>query len=151
MKTRSFSMLALTASIFAAAGSIAASSAELDLSTLPKVSQLPKNVVQVSPVIPNMGAHYADPKTLPFGPIYCVISGRVVCMEYMVSQKDFAKGKSFTDLAPWFDGAQQPAINHMEFQFNPKGHPGYEIPHYDVHMYFVSKETLALTTKQASK
>ena len=39
----------------------------------------------------------------------------------------------------------------MEFQFNPKGHPGYEIPHYDVHMYFVSKDMLALTTKQASK
>ena len=49
MKTRPFSMLALTASVFAAAGSITASSAELDFSTLPKVSQLPKDVVQVSP------------------------------------------------------------------------------------------------------
>jgi len=68
------------------------------------------------------------------------MEGRVTCMEYMIAQGNFAKGRSFETLRPWFAGVGQPAIDHMEFNFEPHGHDGYEAPHYDVHMYFVSPE-----------
>ena len=87
-----------------------------------------------------MGEHWANPKDLPLGPIYCVMDGRVTCMEYMISQADFEAGKSFLELRPWFAGAEQPAIDHMEFNFMPHGHEGFEVPHFDVHMYFVSPQ-----------
>ena len=108
------------------------------LENLPSVEALPEGVVQVSPFVPGMGEHWADPKNLPFGPIYCVMDGHVTCMEYMIAQYDFEAGKSFTELRPWRAGATQPAIDHMEFNFEPHGHEGYDVPHYDVHMYFVS-------------
>ena len=131
--------LLLAAGIVAGlAGIPLAASDELD--RLPRVTDLPEGVIQVSPAIPGMGEHWADPKTLPLGPIYCVIEGRVTCMEYMISQQDFADGKSFENLRPWFKGPNQPAVHHMEFNFEPQGHEGFEVPHYDIHMYFVSPE-----------
>jgi hypothetical protein len=30
--------------------------------------------------------------------------------------------------------------------FVSKGHPGYEIPHYDLHIYFVSRDALKTIT-----
>jgi hypothetical protein len=110
------------------------------LEALPSTASLPQGVVQVSPFIPGMGEHWADPKNLPFGPIYCVIDGKITCMEYMISQADFEAGKSFELLRPWSAAAAQPPIDHMEFNFEPNGHEGYQVPHYDVHMYFVSPE-----------
>jgi hypothetical protein len=110
------------------------------LDALPSTASLPEGVIQISPFVPGMGEHWANPKDLPFGPIYCVMDGKITCMEYMISQADFQAGKSFELLRPWFAGAQQPAIDHMEFNFEPNGHEGYEVPHYDVHMYFVSPE-----------
>ena len=120
------------------------------LENLPESSSLPDGVIQVSPVVPGMGEHWADPKNLPFGPIYCVIDGRITCMEYMISQADFEAGKSFELLRPWLAGATQPAIDHMELNFEPQGHKGYEVPHYDVHMYFVTPE-LRQTRTQAQR
>ena len=117
------------------------------LAGLPRTDALPEGIVQISPFIPGMGEHWANPKDLPFGPIYCVMNGRVTCMEYMISQADFAAGKSFELLRPWFDGVEQPAIDHMEFNFEPHGHAGYEVPHYDVHMYFVSPQTRQTRTQ----
>ena len=120
------------------------------LEHLPGEESLPELVVQVSPFIPGMGEHWADPVNLPLGPIYCVMNGRVTCMEYMIAQEDFAAGKSFEQLRPWLGGAEQPAIDHMEFNFEPNGHEGYEAPHFDVHMYFVSPD-LRMTTRAAMK
>jgi hypothetical protein len=114
--------------------------AAAELAGLPTTDQLPEGVVQVSPFIPGMGEHWANPANLPLGPIYCVMDGRVTCMEYMISQADFQAGKSFLELRPWFAGAGQPDIDHMEFTFMPHGHEGFEVPHFDVHMYFVSPQ-----------
>lgn len=149
MKTLFRTALAAAATLLLASASHAGS-AGAELSRMPKAKLLPSGVVQLSPFIPGMGEHWANPKSLPFGPIYCVSGGRIVCMEYMVSQQDFASGKSFEKLMPWFAGAPQPAIHHMEFNFNPKGHAGYEVPHYDVHMFFVSPETLKAPQQSAS-
>jgi len=113
------------------------------LAHLPDASGLPPGLVQLSPHVPGMGEHWADPRDLPLGPVYCVMEGRVTCMEFMLAQKDLLEGKSFEELRPWpVKEAPQPAMDHMEFNFMPKGHPGFEAPHYDVHMYFVPAELL---------
>jgi uncharacterized protein YjiS (DUF1127 family) len=114
-------------------------SATDDFARLPAVADLPAGTVKVSPPIPGMGEHWANPKDLPLGPIYCVMHGRVVCAEFMVSQTDFASGRSFERLRLGLDG-KQPPINHLELNFQPHGHEGFVIPHYDLHMYFISPE-----------
>ncbi|HHY50819.1 MAG TPA: hypothetical protein GYA10_13870 [Alphaproteobacteria bacterium] len=107
---------------------------------LPDASILPSNVVQVSPLVPTMGEHWADPSTLPLGPIYCVHKGKIVCLEFMMSQEDFSSGKSWPVLAG-LPGL--PPVNHVNVGFEPNGHEGFEVPHYDVHMYFISPEDVA--------
>jgi hypothetical protein len=115
----------------------AAQAGELD--KLPGVNILPKGTVKVSGVVPGMGEHWANPKDLPLGPIYCVHKGRVICIEYMISQADFQAGKSWPELT----GLKTlPSVNHINMGFEPKGHEGYEVPHYDMHVYFVSPQTL---------
>jgi hypothetical protein len=86
-----------------------------------------------------MGEHWANPRDLPLGPIYCVMRGRVVCAEFMVSQKDLVSGRSFERLRFGLN-EKQPPINHLELNFQPHGHEGFEVPHYDLHMYFISPE-----------
>jgi hypothetical protein len=118
-----------------------------EFAKLPSASILPKGTVKVSGVVPGMGEHWANPKDLPLGPIYCVYKGKVVCLEYMISQADFAAGKSWPELT----GLKNlPPINHVNMGFEPKGHEGYEVPHYDMHIYFVSPQALK-TIKPAEK
>lgn len=106
---------------------------------LPSVGILPEGTVKVSGVVPGMGEHWANPKDLPLGPLYCVYQGKVVCLEYMISQADLAAGKSWPELT----GLKNlPPINHVNMGFEPKGHEGYEIPHYDLHIYFASPEAM---------
>lgn len=108
---------------------------------LPDVSILPKDAVQLSPSVPLMGEHWGNPANMPPGPIYCVHDGKVVCIEYMISQEDFVKGKSW----PALKGLTNlPSISHIDIGFNPNGHHGYEIPHCDMHLFFISPEEKAL-------
>lgn len=95
---------------------------------------LPEGVVQISPCVPTMGEHWADPKNMPLGPIYGVMNDEVVFVELMPAQADFAEGKS------WHEVLVPPAgqtIHHVDFDYLPQGHEGYEVPHYDIHAYFV--------------
>ena len=127
----------LTASALLAASFTSAGADEF--AKLPSASILPKGAVKVSGVVPGMGEHWANPKDLPLGPIYCVYKGKVVCLEYMISQADFAAGKSWPELT----GLKNlPPINHVNMGFEPKGHEGYEVPHYDMHIYFASPEAM---------
>jgi hypothetical protein len=107
---------------------------------LPDSAVLPANIIQVSPVVPAMGEHWADPSTLPLGPIYCVHQGKIVCLEFMMSQQDFADGKSWPDLSG-MEGL--PPVNHVNISFEAQGHEGFEVPHYDIHMYFLTPEEVA--------
>jgi hypothetical protein len=106
---------------------------------LPDTSILPPGTVKSSGIVPMMGEHWVNPKDHPLGPIYCVHKGKVVCIEYMMSQADLQAGKSWPELV----GLKNlPPINHVDMGFVAKGHPGYEIPHYDLHIYFVSRDAL---------
>ena len=99
---------------------------------------IPAGAVMVSPCVAAMGSHWANPKDLPFGPIYGVMDGRPVFTEVMVDQKLFAAGKSWNDLLKPLPGHK---IDHVDIWFEPKGHQGYPIPHYDIHAYYVSHAT----------
>jgi hypothetical protein len=118
------------------------------LAGLPTVARLPPGTVRISPVVPGMGEHWANPRDLPLGPVYCVIQGRVVCAEFMIAQEDFEAGRSFPVLeAPLRKGRRLPALDHLDVGFEPHGHPGFAVPHYDLHMYFIGKEDLKRLTR----
>ncbi|ACQ93326.1 hypothetical protein Tola_1716 [Tolumonas auensis DSM 9187] len=103
---------------------------------LPLASTLPADVVKISPVVPAMGEHWANPKDLPLGPIYGVSEGRVIFLEFMIDRDTLAKGTSFTDLKSKA-GIPLPSVEHVDFDWEPDGHEGYTVPHYDIHLYFV--------------
>ena len=85
-----------------------------------------------------MGEHWADPRTLPEGPFYGVARGRIVFTELMIDQRNFASGKSWHDVLKPLAGHR---IDHVDIDFEPHGHPGYRVPHYDVHAYYVTHAT----------
>jgi hypothetical protein len=122
--------------ILSAALVLAAAPAMAHDATAPDASTLPKDVIAVSGVVPTMGEHWANPADLPLGPIYGVSNGKIIFIEYMVAQEDLANGKSFLELASKA-GIDLPQVDHIDFNFEPNGHEGYEVPHYDVHLYFV--------------
>ena len=119
--------------MIAALGAAVLSTSAAAVAALPPAG-LPAGVQQVSPCVPGMGEHWADPKNLPFGPIYGVYDGKIVFAEVMIDQKAFAAGKSWTDQLKPIAGH---SIDHVDIEFQAKGHPGYTVPHYDIHAYFV--------------
>lgn len=107
---------------------------------LPSADSLPEGVVQLSPTVPGMGEHWGNPADMPLGPIYCVHEGKVVCLEFMIAQEEFTAGKSWPALAG-MEGL--PPVNHLNVGFEPSGHEGFKVPHYDLHLYFLSPEEMA--------
>lgn len=129
--------------IFASAALLACTAlpaSALDLTGMPDASILPKDAIKISGVVPGMGEHWANPANLPLGPIYCVVEGKIVCLEFMIAQKDLAAGQSWPDL----HGIKGlPEVDHVHMGFMPDGHEGYPVPHYDMHLYFLSPEQMA--------
>jgi hypothetical protein len=114
-----------------------------EFAKLSDTSTLPQGTIKISETVPSMDEHWSRPEDLPLGPIYCVHKGKIVCIEYMMSQADLQAGKSWPELV----GLKNlPLINHVNMGFMPTGHHGYEIPHYDLHIYFVSPEALKTIT-----
>ncbi|WCK54273.1 hypothetical protein PP175_23785 [Aneurinibacillus sp. Ricciae_BoGa-3] len=100
------------------------------------VAIFPKGTVQISPAVPNMGEHWAKLDDMPYGPIWGAYKGKLVFFEYM-----FAKDTERDLVLGGNQGAPTPSrIDHAEVNWNPHGHAGYEVPHYDVHLYFISKD-----------
>ena len=114
----------------------AARAAEPSLPPQPDIrpAGIPENARMLSPCIATMGEHWADPKTLPTGPFYGVWQGRPVFSEVMVSVSQLESGFAYDNLRalPGF------AIDHVDIEFEPHGHPGLTVPHYDIHAYYVS-------------
>lgn len=97
---------------------------------------LPPAYVMVSPCVPSMGEHWANPKDLG-APIYGVYHGKVVFSEIMVPKAQFEKGFNYEDLR----ATPGHAIDHVDIEYEPNGHPGMTIPHYDIHAYYVTHAT----------
>lgn len=103
---------------------------------------LPEGTIQLEPiVIPAMGEHWANPAAgdLPVGPIYGVYEGKLIFLEYMIAKEDFEKGVNHINL-PGMKGVPSPAVVQTDVELQPTGHPGMEVPHYDIHMYFITDE-----------
>lgn len=102
----------------------------------PKVhpAGIPNDALLVSPCVQGMGEHWAVLKNLPTGPIYGTWKGKPVFTEIMVSVKQLQSGFSYANLRP-LPGY---TINHIDFEFEPNGHEGFPVPHYDLHAYYIS-------------
>jgi hypothetical protein len=117
-------------------------------STTPIAWLAPEGVVQISACVPTMGEHWARLEDMPTGPIYTVYHGRLMSIEYMPAQDDFAAGKSWHELYFTYWGQQLP-IQHADFQFLPHGHEGFEVPHYDMHFFVVTPDEVRQITCQS--
>ncbi len=103
------------------------------------VLALPEGSIQVSETVPAMGEHWGNPQAgdLPVGPFYGVHEGKLVFLEYMIDWKDFQEGKNHVNLKG-MKGVPSPEVVQVDVEFQPAGHPGFETPHYDIHLYFIS-------------
>ena len=105
------------------------------MKNLPPPKPIPGNFVQVSPCIPTMGAHYANPKMpLEGSTIFGTFEGKPVFTEIMLTPKSFAAGKSWENVLRPLPGF---AIDHVDIEYLPHGHPGMAFAHYDLHAYYV--------------
>ena len=95
---------------------------------------IPADVVMVSPCVATMGEHWVNLKNAPLGPIYGTWNGKPVFTEIMVSVKQLQEGFSYANVhaLPGY------TIDHIDLKFEPKGHAGFPVPHYDLHAYYVS-------------
>lgn len=132
----------LAALLFVGALSTAAALAAPPMKGMPQLPPQPKvrpagipaGVVMLSPCIATMGEHWAALKNMPTGPIYGVYKGKPVFSEIMVSVDQLKKGFSWGNLRalPGY------TIDHVDLAYEPKGHEGFPVPHYDVHAYYIS-------------
>lgn len=111
-----------------------------DLAHLPLLSDVAPNAVAISPHVPHMGAHWAEPANLPLGPIYCVIDDRVVCVEYMFLARDLSSGANWSGITA---GMQTPAFTRIDMEYKPDGAGPFQEPLYQLHIYFADAEVLA--------
>jgi len=111
------------------------------LSHLPLLSEIAPDAVAISPHVPHMGVHWANPADLPNGgPIYCEIDGRVVCLEYILPADAIQQGVDFTGLMP---GMETPPITHIDWEYKPDGVGPEPHPIYQLHIYFAASDVLA--------
>ena len=111
-----------------------------DMQALPMIADIAPQAIAISPHVPQMGEHYAMPADLPTGPIWCVIEGRVVCVEYMFTAAALAGGESWTGLPP---GGAFPPITHVDFEYKPDGVGPFSEPLYQLHIWFAEPDVLA--------
>jgi len=92
------------------------------------------DLVNFPKFFPGLGVVFVKPDTIPLGPFLCFDrNDRLIATVYMVSTKDIDDHKSFE--APAFAGS----VDHVSYYFNA-GHPGFEMPHYHIVIWHVSKE-----------
>ncbi len=107
------------------------------------VEDLPSGTVQLTPAIPGMGEHWANPEDMPLGPIYLVYQEEVIGIEYMYSQDMLGEVsiptpegvETFYELA---NLGVNHRLDHFDVGFMPHGHEGFDGPHWDIHAYYVS-------------
>ena len=99
-----------------------------------KVSSL----VKLPDFLPGMGQLFVKPETLPAGPFLAYDSqGKLVSSIYMVPLKDLNEHKTLDNLA-----SGPGDVDHVTMMFNA-GHPGVEVPHYHVVLWYVSASEAA--------
>jgi hypothetical protein len=99
-----------------------------------KVSSL----VKLPDFLPGMGQLFVKPATLPAGPFLAYDKkGKLVSSIYMIPLQDMNDHKTFENLAT---GPKK--VDHVTFMYNA-GHPGVEVPHYHVTLWYISAKDAA--------
>ena len=136
---RFFAVFALLCTFVAGAARVGAQPVAPTSATLPAQpavhpAGIPADALLVSPCIAAMGEHWANLKDLPMGPIYGVWQGKPVFTEIMIPVSELQKGFSYANLhaLPGY------TIDHVNLEFEPHGHQGMPVPHYDLHAYYVT-------------
>ncbi len=116
-------------------------------STAPKM-ELPEGAQKLTDVIPAMGEHWANPAQLPLGPIYLVHNGEVIGLEYMWTEDMMQELSIPTPEGPEEISALAPlpvgvTVDHVDVAFMHHGHEGFDVPHWDIHTYFITQEEKA--------
>ncbi len=83
--------------------------------------------------IPTMGYHYINPKNIPRGPLYGYYEGKATFTELMLTNAEMLKGDWNDQLKP----LPGHTIDHVDIWYEAHGHPGYEVPHFDIHAWYV--------------
>ncbi len=78
-------------------------------------SFIPKDASESARCVGGLGDVYWNPAKLPFGPTYGAYKGRPVFEEFMISQKEFAGGRNWQDIAV----PARHAVAHMQSQRAP--------------------------------
>ena len=107
----------------------------------PPPAGLPAGVKPMGGCIPTMGYHYANPKDWPFGPIYGAYKGKPTFTEVMIDANMFKAGKSWSEVLKPLPGYH---IDHVDIWYEAHGHPGFPIPHYDVHAWYIPRSQYML-------
>jgi hypothetical protein len=94
---------------------------------------MPADTIGVGGCIPTMGYHYVAPKNNPRGPIYGFYQGKATFTEVMLTNAELLKADWNDQLKPLPGNA----IDHVDIWYEPHGHPGYEVPHFDIHAWYV--------------
>ena len=98
--------------------------------------------VRLPDFLPGLGTLYVDPATLPEGPFLAYDhQGRLVSTIYMIPIKDIDEHKKIADLKS--PGGN---VDHVSMYFNA-GHPGVEVPHYNVVLWHVPPSGEALVAR----
>lgn len=95
---------------------------------------MPAGTVGFAGCIPTMGYHYSKPQDWPMGPVYGYYNGKAIFTEAMIDKRAFEKGVDFNGLLKPLPGYK---IDHVDVWYEAHGHPGYTIPHYDVHAWYI--------------
>lgn len=136
-ETMKLNKYVLVASMTLAAAGMASAD---PLSHLPLLSDVAPEAEAISPHVPHMGVHWANPADLPNGgPVFCEIDGRVVCVEYILPAEAVQGGTNFKGLVP---GMETPPITHIDWEYKPDGVGGNPTPVYQLHVYFVGQDVL---------
>ncbi len=118
--------------------------------TAPKM-ELPEGLMTEGGVVPGMGEHWFNPAQMPLGPIYLVYEGEVIGVEYMWSEDMMQDVSIPTPAGPVEFKALVPlpvgvVVDHATVTLMPLGHEGFEVPHSDIHMYFITQTEVAAIT-----
>jgi hypothetical protein len=103
-----------------------------------KALPLPGDAIKVQACVEQKGELHAKASDLPQGPIYMVDNDKVVGLEYVMNQNDFAKGKVYENLNTY-----NSLVDHMQVATMSADYNGKSGTYYVVDLYFVDKKTQA--------
>ncbi len=95
---------------------------------------LPPGLITETICVPGHGYPAYRPQDLPFGPFYGLWERRLIYTEYRATPDELQGGKvaNLKSLSG--------AVDHVDIEWHPRGHPGYAVPHYDIYLWNIPRE-----------